>query len=108
MPRTISNNRAGDATAIAIERFAGGGQGGGVYNTGTLTVDRSSISGNSCGNGGSGVGQGFSGGVGGSGGGVWNGGQLTMLSCTVASNLCGNGGDAGPWNGRPYQGGGGG
>lgn len=52
------------------------GSGGGIYNTGTLTVTNSTISGNSVGNGGNG----------GNGGGIANHGALTLN----ASNLTGN------------------
>ncbi len=85
-----------------------GGNGGGIYNTGTLTVTSSTISDNAAGAGGTGTG-GFSGtgadasagqiggngGIAGAGGGIDNTGTLTVTNSSITSNNAGNGGGAG-------------
>jgi len=86
-----------------------GGSGGGIYNAGSLTLKRSIIGGNSCGNGGSGsdspppiitIGgdaNGGNGGAGGSGGGIFNadGSSVTSYNCLFALNQFGIGGSGG-------------
>jgi hypothetical protein len=80
-----------------------GGDGAGIYNTGDLTLDTSTVSGNTNGAGGSG-----DGGVGNGGdGGIYSSGALTIKSCTVVGNSGGEGGFAySIWN-ESYQGQGG-
>ena len=67
-----------------------GGDGAGIYNTGALTVDTSTVSGNTNGNG-SGAGSDGSGGNGGNGA-IYSSGSLKIASCTVTANSGGNGG----------------
>jgi hypothetical protein len=62
----------------------GGGDGGGIYNTGTLTVNSCTISGNFA------VQDQYSGG--GRGGGIFNSGTLTLNNSTVAGNSAFRGG----------------
>ena len=82
-----------------------GGDGGGIYNLGTLTVSGDFISGNSAGTGGAGGAgltipnptrptfiQGGAGGMGGRGAGIYGAGSLTVANCTIANNQAGNGG----------------
>ena len=63
-----------------------GGSGGGIYNAGTLTLTNSTVASNSAGRGGSEYG----------GGGIRNVGTLTLTNSTVSGNSAGNGG--GIWN----------
>jgi CSLREA domain-containing protein len=87
-----------------------GGWGGGIDNSGTLTITNSTISNNSAGQGGDGTnatsGQGSNagpgatggtGGVGGSAGAIYNegGGRLTISGSTISGNSAGRGGNAG-------------
>jgi hypothetical protein len=87
-----------------------GGDGGGIYNgtTGILTLDHSTVSGNSAGAGGDGTdglsgtrgdvsaGQaGGEGGWGGSGAGIYSDGTLTVTDSTISGNFAGNGGIGG-------------
>ncbi len=77
---TITGGAAPDSN------FGDGGNGGGVFNSGTLTVTNSTVSGNTAGNGGNGGG--------GYGGGVFNSGTLTVTNGTVSGNT-GRGGGGG-------------
>lgn len=77
------------STNLAIGFGGLGGSGGGIYNTGTLTVTNSTISGNKTGKGGSGF---SGGGTGGDGGGIYNNGLATVTNSTIASNQTGDGG----------------
>ena len=77
------------------------GNGGGVFNAGSLVLDAVSVIANAAGSGGSG-GQGGPGGCGGgaggqgeSGGGVYNGGRLTVFDSTIQGNSAGAGGAGG-------------
>ena len=76
-----------------------GGKGGGVFNSGRMEVDRTSIFDNVTGNGGRGGDFGGHGGPGGSGGGIYNSGQLIATSSTLSGNSCGNGGGGGNGDG---------
>jgi hypothetical protein len=79
-----------------------GGPGGGICNEGgDLTLNNSTVSGNTTGDGGSGLG----GGAGGDGGGIYNSGTLTLTNSTISGNTTGNGG-AGPIPGTGGSGGG--
>jgi len=99
-----------DCFARPGESAGNGGDGGGIYNTGELTVEDSTISDNAAGDGGngsagaSGTGshtspgqEGGSGGYGGEGGGIYSesGATVTIISSTIAGNVSGNGGSAG-------------
>jgi hypothetical protein len=92
------------------ESAGDGGNGGGIENDGTLTLDHSTVSGNAAGDGGNATdgvsgtnadasaGQvGGSGGDGGTGGGIDNaaGATLTVVESTIAANSSGAGGNAG-------------
>ena len=109
---TISNNacgtgEAGFYTEVTIFPFdylrlstgAKGGNGGGVFNTGTLTLSRCFVCNNSAGNGGSGGAfNGIShGGAGGNGGGICNLGDIMLVNCIINANTGGAGGVGGVW-----------
>jgi CSLREA domain-containing protein len=96
------------ATTAAFDG-APGGDGGGVYNNGTLTLTDAVVKANSAGAGGrggdggapnpqyNGAGAGGQGGGGGSGGGIYNDfyGTLTLTNTTVTDNHAGHGGNGG-------------
>ena len=89
-----------------------GGNGGGVYNVGTLTLTACTLNANAAGTGHAG-GDGATGGNGGHGGGVYNVGTLTLWACTLNTNAAGTGGTGGQGsalvrNGNGGQGGNGG
>jgi len=65
---TVSGNVAGSIQ----------GQGGGIFNTGTLTTINSTVSGNTAG---------AAGGVTGDGGGIFNSGTLTIVNNTISGNM---------------------
>jgi len=76
--------------------------GGGIWNKGSLTIDRSVITGNRTGTGSQGAAPlpasgGGSGGEGGKGGGIYNndGASLTITNSTVSDNATGDGGSGG-------------
>ncbi len=80
--------------------------GGGIYNSGTLNLTNSTITGNSTGAGRSySVGTGSAGGDGGDGGGIYNVGTLNLTNSTISKNtagaaadclqICGRGGNGG-------------
>ena len=79
-----------------------GGNGGGIYNSGTLTISNSTISNNVTGDGGDGA---TGGGNGGNGGGIYNSGTLTISNSTISNNVTGDGGVA-PSSGKGGNGGG--
>jgi hypothetical protein len=97
---TVSANRAGDGGAgtFTSPDAGRGGDGGGIYNMGTLTLERSNVIGNAAGNGGraatNGLGSGGKGGDGGSGGGVANSStaELIVVDTTLGGNHAGTGG----------------
>lgn len=82
-----------------------GGSGGGIFNAGTLTLTRVTVSGNRAGDGGAGgtgggassgsASNGGDGGSGGDGGGVYNSGMVTSTDSTISDNATGNGGSGG-------------
>jgi hypothetical protein len=80
-----------------------GDSGGGIFNSGILTITGCRVSGNQTGNGGSG-GLGY----GGNGGGIGNVGTLTIIDSTVSDNQTGNGGAGRPGGGGGVPGGAGG
>ena len=98
----ISNNFSG-AGADFLLFFGGtpgsaGGNGGGIYNGGSMILNNCDVVDNFAGNGGVGInGVPFGafahdGGTGGSGGGIYNAGSLTLKHCIIGGNSCGNGG----------------
>jgi len=74
---TINNNRTGSS----LESSSFSSHGGGVANTGLLTIRLTTINGNRTGSTGSGVG--------GSGAGIWNQGQMEINNSTVSGNTMG-------------------
>ncbi|HEY5912738.1 MAG TPA: choice-of-anchor Q domain-containing protein [Verrucomicrobiae bacterium] len=79
-----------------------GEDGGGIYNSGTLTVTNCTIVRCRSGNGGAGFGGSFpgtagssEGGPGGNGGGIYNAGMLVLVNCNVLTNSSGRGGSGG-------------
>ncbi|NQE64719.1 hypothetical protein E1H18_4975, partial [Caulobacter sp. RHG1] len=104
----ISIGGGGGGAAFSDKGAAGGSAVGGIYNTGTLTVLSSTVSGNVGGGGGGGAG-GFgsgygAGGAGGRGvGGIWNTAGATLnldaSSNSAMSNNVGGGGSGGNGNG---------
>lgn len=70
-----------------------GEDGGGIHNSGTLTLNACAIAGNAAGSGGSSAStRGARGGNGGAGGGMFNSGTLTLKNCTLSFNSGGSGG----------------
>lgn len=120
---TSDGTSGADATGPAMDVTAGDGgpgePGGGIRNTGTLTIQDSVITGNTAGAGGrggnahgedgmfqptsrgfdAGFGRGGKGGAGGAGGGVFDTGALTLMGVTVTGNLAGPGGHGGAGTG---------
>ncbi len=86
---TVTNGKPADGTAANFGTI--GGDGGGIMNTGTLGLSDVTVTGNTAGGGGAGLGFG---GNGGRGGGIYNSGTLTMTSCMINGNNRGRGGDA--------------
>ena len=82
---SVSYNQA---SASPVNVFQGA-EGGGVFNTGVMTVWNSVLNGNTSGGGWSDSGGAGNGGV---GGGLCNYGVVSMTSCTISSNACGSGG----------------
>lgn len=97
---------------------SGGAPGGGIFNQGTLTLNRVTLSGNTTGKGGKGgdggpgllQGAGGNGGGGGVGGAIYNSGTgtLTILNSTIVNNTDGAGGNGGGSDTRRGSGGNGG
>jgi CSLREA domain-containing protein len=86
---TATNGKAGDGTTAS-----GGGpgaDGGGIMNSGTLTLADVAVTGNVAGTGGTGTTS--NGGSGGQGGGIFSTGPLTMTNCSVTNNTAGRGGN---------------
>jgi len=72
---------------------APGGSGAGIHNTGTLTLERCTVTGNLTGRGGNAPGVNVDG-HGGHGGGIYSTGSLTVISSTISGNATGAGGKA--------------
>jgi CSLREA domain-containing protein len=92
---TITNGRTADGVPPASGSFGNpGDHGGGIMNSGVLTLTNMTITGNRTGNGSlppsSSSGSNF-GGPGGFGGGIYSSGQLTMSNVTVSNNTTGDG-----------------
>jgi CSLREA domain-containing protein len=93
------------ASGGAGRRAGGAGEGGAIYNNGTLTLNRVMLAGNTAGSGGAGGAgaapsgtagcAGGGGGPGGEGGGVYNWGHLTVIDSTIRGNVAGTGGAGG-------------
>ena len=109
---TIRDGRTTNGTMSGRmqEGGTGGGQGGGVYNKGTLYMSDCFITGNATGSGGEGAfggngkdpgriggdgGNGGMGGPGGDGAGIYNSGVLKVRACTFLRNFTGSGGGGG-------------
>lgn len=83
---------------IAGGRTAPGQSGGGIFNSGNLTLVRCILSGNMTGTGANGDNYkiyGGGGGSGGNGGGLFSAHVLALVECTVSNNSCGGGGTGG-------------
>lgn len=96
----------GGRTADGVDGSSFGGSGdsgGGIYNSGSLTITGCKLSGNQTGKGGAG-GHGY----GGDGGGIYNTGTLTIVESTVSGNQTGSGGAGRPGGGGGLPGGTGG
>jgi hypothetical protein len=90
---TITNGH----TKNGIETDPDGGDGGGIYNDGELTLIDCNISANQCGNGYDGYFYVFyvkCPGWGGAGAGIYNNHILNLSKCTIDSNICGDCGGA--------------
>jgi hypothetical protein len=84
--------------AITAGQTGPGQPGGGIFNSGTLTLIRCGIFGNATGagaDGGNAQIYGGSGGSAGNGGGLFNAHAVTLIECSVRNNSCGNGGMGG-------------
>jgi hypothetical protein len=100
----LANNTGGDGGSAGVGGASEGGGGGGgavLASTGTLNIQRSTISGNVAGGGGSGPGR--CGGGGGGGAVIASTGGLTIRDSTISANTGGNGGST---NGAGRGGGG--
>jgi hypothetical protein len=100
----IQGGHAPDGLLSMIPGGAGtnGDDGGGIRNTGVLTITNCTVANNQSGTGGAARAMpgipipGGNGGNGGNGGGIYNNGILVILDSTVSSNLAGSGGAGGP------------
>ena len=86
---TITRGHAPDA---ASRSSPNGGNGGGIYNLGTLDLSDDTISFNTAGAGLPAVPNVSAGGMGGDGGGIYSTGPLTIMACTIDLNTAGTGG----------------
>jgi hypothetical protein len=115
---TICNGHARDGAAGTNSTTPGwpGDDGGGIYNSGTLSLTNCVITRCRSGQGGAGFSyQQFiqtpgcsDGGPGGNGGGIYNAGELTLAACTLSYNTNGSGGSGGVARLGMYPGGAGG
>jgi hypothetical protein len=98
---TLRDGYAGTGTNGGSSAPGGnGGNGGGIYNSGNLTLAGCTLSGNHAGNGGTGGtsggnNNGGKGGMGGEGGAIYNTGVLAVIACTFSANQAGTGGKGG-------------
>src|SRR6266542_1252311 len=89
---TVTNGKTADGVAgggFAPGYGGQGGNGGGILNSGTLTLTDVFVTGNRTGDGGAGTSG--SGGFGGFGGGIYSSGPMIMTNVTVSNNIAGNG-----------------
>lgn len=112
---SIENGQATNGVSGGLGEGGGNGaDGGGIYNSGELTLTNDTITGSAAGFGGTGGPNygytGFDGGNGGNGGGVYSVGTLTLMNDTITGNTAGRGGDAenGVYDGNGGDGGNGG
>lgn len=98
---TLTNGRTADGVAGTTGTKSD--DGGGIRNTGNLTLTDVSVIANRTGDGGAGL---AGGGNAGWGGGIANSGTLTMTNCTVSENNGGRGGDGNSFAGDGGYGGG--
>ena len=82
----------GRAPVGASRSSPNGGNGGGIYNLGTLELSDDTISFNTAGAGSAAVPNGSLAGMGGDGGGIYSTGPLTITACSIDSNTSGTGG----------------
>ena len=87
---TVNSGVTATISGVTITRGRGDGNGGGISNSGTLTVLNSTISDSAASNGLNGVGS-----IGGSGGGIYSTGPLTVAGSTISGNTTGDGGSGG-------------
>ncbi|HZO76706.1 MAG TPA: choice-of-anchor Q domain-containing protein [Solirubrobacteraceae bacterium] len=97
-------------------RAGSAGRGGGIYNSGTLMLERVLVSDNTAGAGGAGGSgatldtaggcTGAEGGAGGNGGGIYNDGKLILVATTIRTNDAGAGGNGGAGGGSSVDAGG--
>ena len=101
---TVTN--AGSDDTISIGVGGDGGNGGGIYNTGSLTLTDDTVSGNTTGAGGNGGSENVTstgsndtlavgGGNGGAGAGIYNAGRMMLTDDTIAGNTTGAAGSSG-------------
>jgi hypothetical protein len=107
---TICDGRAPDGAAGSSNSPVGadGGDGGGIYNAGSLTLAQCVVSSCAAGNGGNGFvnespitptgATNWFGGVGGNGGAIYNAGKLALANSRFIANFAGAGGNAGGAN----------
>ena len=86
---TISNGHTADGRNAFASPGESGGDGGGIYNAGTLNVTNCVVQSNHTGAGGVNINPGGQGGNGGKGGGIYNSGSLTVANSTFESNQTG-------------------
>ena len=113
---TLAYGHASDGAAGTNSTTPGwpGSDGGGIYNSGNLSITNCKIELCRSGEGGAGFsapslfpgGHGSSdGGIGGNGAGIYNAGNLTLMSCAVSYNTNGDGGSGGGTRQSDYPGG---
>ena len=103
------HNFSGNAGSGNIS--ANGGDGGGIWNSGTMALYRSTVAGNAGGIGGDAFLVSLGSGSGGKGGGAYNAGHLALYVCSISDNFAGRGGNGAPgymdlgWQGTAGSGG---
>jgi CSLREA domain-containing protein len=104
---TITNGHAPNGVGTVDGSGLSGQDGGGIYNSGYLTLHNVAVTGNQAGSGSSGANVDCSvsnrfctanGGAGGRGGGIFNNMELTLQNVTLGGNLSGSGGAGGSNN----------
>ncbi|MFC2141223.1 choice-of-anchor Q domain-containing protein, partial [Acidobacteriota bacterium] len=98
---TFQNGKTRDGSQVGKD----GGDGGGIYNSGKLSLTDCFILNNTTGVGGNCT-YGIDGGSGGNGGGIYNKGTLTLKGCTVGDNTTGYGGHKNDYSWCQYGNGG--
>lgn len=95
---SVTDGRTADGIDGALGDPANGQDGGGIYNSGTLTLTAVTVSDNQTGKGGSESVASGADGNGGRGGGLFNTGTLSLFNCTVNGNMTGRSGIGGIGN----------